>query len=256
MLIPSEHEGFKVRVTGSFLDFSFSLRLSDERTFTLKYCYSAECNLNQHHQYYTFLHWCKSGPVSFQLISDLGTLVGGSINLNDDFGYRGITESYIFTTLLVDIAGQVQSEKIAITGGDLRKRLSVGYPSALLIQANHIKFYSSKFVDFREIDRLAALLAFTLGRWHFSAIVEFEITDVIQKENMVEWTILFKRYVKRDAVSSHVGDVEKKMRQDFDHHFNTSNLSLLKLGDGNLTYFLDLNDKHGAVSYALNKSND
>ena len=255
VLIP-EHEGFKVRVTGSFLDFSFSPRVSDERTFTLKYSHSAECNLHQHHQYYMFLHWCKAGPVSFQLISDLGTLIGGSININDNFGFRGITESYIFATLLVDIAGQVQSEKITITGGDLRKCLSVGFPSALLIQANHIKLCSSKFTDFRKIDRLAAFFVLTLGRWHFSAIVEFEITDIVEKDNMVEWKILFKRYVKRDAVSSHVGDLEKKVRQEFDQHFSTSNLSLLKLDDGNLTHFIDLNNKRGSVSYALNRSYD
>ena len=148
-------------------------RLRDERTFSLKYSHSAEFNLHQHHQYYTFLEWCKAGPVAFQLISDLGILLGGSITINDDFGFHGITESYIFTRLLMDVAGQVQSEKITITGGDLRQLLGTGYPSALLIQANHIKLYSTKFADFGKIDRLAAFFSFMLGRWHFSAIVEF-----------------------------------------------------------------------------------
>ena len=156
----------------------------------------------------------------------------------------------------MDVAGQVQSEKITITGGDLRQRLGTGYPYTLLIQANHIKLYSSKFADFGKIDRLAAFFSFMLGRWHFSAIVEFGISDVVEKDKMVEWKILFKGYVKCAAVFSPVGDIEQKAKQEFEEYFGTSNLSLLKMDDGNLSHFFNLNNKRNTASFALNRSRD
>ena len=247
MLIPVDHEAFRVRVQAGVLDFAFSPMRNEVQQFRLSYDDGTEYSLYEQSRFFDFVKWCREGDVDFRLNSEIGTLFGARVQIGHEVNNWQISDLRSYLKFLVNIGGESQSRNILTTGRLLQESMMSGYLIAMLADARDLRIGIRTSISQPEVSSFAGFGAIRLGNWCFTTILEFRVINIEQGAQYTAWDLQFEKFLMSSASLVEFENARATVKAAFDQHVNSTNSRIMYFEDGDLKHLEDLEDSEKSM---------
>lgn len=236
MLVPINHEAFKVRVQAGVLDFTFSPGRNQAQQFRLSYDDRAEYCLYDQRQFFDFIQWCKEGEVDLHLNTETGPLFRAKVQIGQEVNDWQISDLQSYLKLLRNIGGDIQSRRILTTGKSLQESMRAGYLIAELTNAKDLRIGIRTSLSEPEASVFSGFGIINLGNWYFTTILDFRVISIVQNAEYTAWDLQFSKFLMRSASSIEFEHAKAIVKAAFDRHLESSDLRIMYVEDGDLMH--------------------